>query len=50
MHAAREIGIVHLREKMRDWQVESPVWTVPRMMDEAAKYLMGFDAISVQHP
>ncbi|NCW68679.1 MAG: enoyl-CoA hydratase/isomerase family protein, partial [Marivivens sp.] len=50
MHAAREIGIVHLREKMRDWQVESPVWTVPRMMDEAAKYLMGFDAISVQRP
>lgn len=50
MHAAREIGVVQLREKMRDWQVESPVWTVPRMMDEAAKYLMGFDAISVQHP
>lgn len=46
---AREMGLLKLLNEMKQqWSAESPVWQVPRMATEAAKYAGGFDALMTE--
>ena len=45
MQAAQSAGLLHLRNQMREWSANSPVWAVPPLMEEAVKYASGFDGL-----
>lgn len=45
MRAAQTMGLIGLRQQMRDWAQDDPLWTVPDLMDEAIKDARGFDAL-----
>ena len=46
MHAAQEMGLLSLRNEMRDWGTDNPVWLIPSLLDEAVKYKSGFAGLA----
>jgi 3-hydroxyacyl-CoA dehydrogenase len=43
--AAQTMGLLALRNDMRSWSEDNPIWAPPGMLDEAVKLAAGFDAL-----
>jgi len=50
MHAAQQAGLLRLRNLMRVWAQDDPVWTPPALLSEAVKWAAGFDALPFAAP
>lgn len=44
MRAVQSMGLIALRNQMRDWAEISDIWAVPDLIDQAIKDAKGFDA------
>lgn len=43
IRAAQTLGLIGLRQDMRQWCTEDPIWAVPPLLDAAIKDAKGFD-------
>lgn len=48
MRAAQSVGLIRLRQDMRNLAQDNPIWTVPELVDAAIKDARGFDALDAR--